>query len=197
MFYAILAIIVAVAMLLIFHDDHDRSYNRNEKRRETPRSVQASRPQPEQPAPASNSQWPDRKYYTVKRTLSWNYLHTLHYDDSLPEETMESEIAGLGHYVTGDDMGPVNGTVRPEPDNAHDPRAQAVVRADGKKLGYIPRRDLDDYGEFNPDNLVCPFSGEILMSEDGFFTAYVTIALPASVEFVKGELSGYLEEDDA
>ena len=32
MFYAILGIVVAVALFLIFRDDHDSSYNRNEKK---------------------------------------------------------------------------------------------------------------------------------------------------------------------
>ena len=32
MFYAILGIVVVVALILIFRDDHDKSYNRNEKK---------------------------------------------------------------------------------------------------------------------------------------------------------------------
>ena len=32
MFYAILGIVVVVALFLIFRDDHDKSYNRNEKK---------------------------------------------------------------------------------------------------------------------------------------------------------------------
>ena len=32
MFYAILGIVVIVALFLIFRDDHDSSYNRNEKK---------------------------------------------------------------------------------------------------------------------------------------------------------------------
>ena len=32
MFYAILGIVVVVALILIFRDDHDKSYNKNEKK---------------------------------------------------------------------------------------------------------------------------------------------------------------------
>ena len=198
-FYIILAALVAAALVLIFRDDHDRSYSRKEKSRE---ARPAAEPQKE-PAPAATPQVapavqapPQRKYYTRKTKLSWTYLYGLEYDDSLDEDAMDSEIAGLNHYVSEEDFGPVNGIVRPEPDNPKDPRAQVVIRSDGKKLGYIPRTELDDYEDFNEDNLVCPFSGEIIMSEEGFFSSYIHIALPVSRDFVKEELSDYMEEEE-
>ena len=193
-FYIILAALVAAALVLIFRDDHDRSYSRKEKSRE---ARPAAEPQ-KGPAPAATPQTapavqapPQRKYYTRKVELR-GVLE----GDSLDEDAMDSEIAGLKHYVSEEDFGPVNGIVRPEPDNPKDPRAQVVIRSDGKKLGYIPRTELDDYEDFNEDNLVCPFSGEIIMSEEGFFSSYIHIALPVSRDFVKEELSDYLEEEE-
>ena len=197
-FYIILAALVAAALVLIFRDDHDRSYSRKEKSREARPAAEPQKgpaPAATQVAPAVQAP-PQRKYYTRKTKLSWTYLYGLEYDDSLDEDAMDSEIAGLNHYVSEEDFGPVNGIVRPEPDNPKDPRAQVVIRSDGKKLGYIPRTELDDYEDFNEDNLVCPFSGEIIMSEEGFFSSYIHIALPVSRDFVKEELSDYLEEEE-
>jgi len=44
MFYAILGIVVAVALFLIFRDDHDSSYNRNEKKSQRPESAEKKYP---------------------------------------------------------------------------------------------------------------------------------------------------------
>ena len=122
-------------------------------------------------------------------------LYRLEYDDSLIGDTMETEIVGMNYYITEADVGPVNGIVKAEPNNPHDHRAQLVLRADGKKLGYIPRRDLDDYEDFNEDGNICPFAGEIRMDSNGFFHADIMVALPESRDFVKEELSDYMEDD--
>ena len=45
MFYAILGIVVVVALVLIFRDDHDSSYNRNEKKAQ--RQSEGSQPKTE------------------------------------------------------------------------------------------------------------------------------------------------------
>lgn len=106
---------------------------------------------------------------------------------------METEITGMRYYCTMADVGLVNGTVRPEPGNPHDVRAQVVIRADGKKLGYIPRRDLDEYEDFNDDDLVCPFAGEVKVDPNGYMHANILVALPESLKFVKEELTEYLK----
>ena len=91
-------------------------------------------------------------------------------------KTMETEIAGLRYYCSLVDIGPISGVVQAEPDNAHDPRAQAVVRADGKQLGYIPRAALDEFEAFNPKNLPCPFTGRITVDTSNhlFGTLHIT-----------------------
>ena len=55
-------------------------------------------------------------------------------------------------------------------------RAQAVVRADGKQLGYIPRAALDEFEAFNPKNLPCPFTGRITVDTSNhlFGTLHIT-----------------------
>ena len=93
-------------------------------------------------------------------------------------KTMESEIAGLRYYCSLVDIGPIRGEVRAEPDNAHDPRAQAVVRADGKLLGYIPRATLDEFEAFNPKNLPCPFTGRITVDTSNHLYGTLHITQP-------------------
>ena len=116
MFYFVLAAVVFVALVLIFRDDHDRRYDqRGGSERQYLAEKQAQASAP-RPEPRTNAR-----------------------------KTMEAEIAGLRYYCSLVDIGPIRGEVRAEPDNAHDPRAQAVVRADGKLLGYIPRAALDEH----------------------------------------------------
>ena len=93
-------------------------------------------------------------------------------------KTMEAEIAGLRYYCSLVDIGPIRGEVRAEPDNAHDPRAQVVVRADGKQLGYIPRAALDEFKAFNPKNLPCPFTGRITVDTSNHLYGTLHITQP-------------------
>ena len=101
----------------------------------------------------------------------------------------------MRYYCSLADLGPVNGVVLPEPSNPHDPHAQAVVRADGKKLGYIPRNALPEYENFNPDKRVCPFAGRVKVTRQGYMWADILVARPLSRDFVKKELSAYMEDD--
>ena len=103
------------------------------------------------------------------------------------------QITGMRYYCHLEDLGPINGTVRPEPDNPHDPRAQVVIRSDGKKLGYIPRFALDEYEDFNEYGHVCPFAGLVKVDHNGYMHADILVALPESMDFVKEELTDYLE----
>lgn len=126
------------------------------------------------------------------KALSWSYLDTLEYDESLERDMLETEITGMRYYCSFSDLGPVNGVVRPEPTNPNDPHAQVVIRADGKKLGYIPKSALPEYEDFNPDNLVCPFAGEVKVTRQGYMWADNLVALPESREFVEEALGEYV-----
>ena len=192
---AIVSIVVLAALALLFRDDHDRNYEKNGK------------PRPAPPAPAARQQAavrteaapartkPARKHPTPlpERELTWTYLYSLEYDAGLPRETMCTQIAGPWFYCTSSDAGPVNGTIRAEPANPEDPRAQMVVRADGKKLGYLPRYALDRYETFNEGNRVCPFAGRIVLGRRGYIRGDIMIALPESRDFVKEKLTEFLE----
>lgn len=68
-----------------------------------------------------------------------------------------------------------------------------VIRADGKKLGYIPHAALDEYEDFNEDDLTCPFAGRIKITRQGYIWADILVALPESMEFVLEELTAYVE----
>lgn len=65
MFYAILGIIVAVALFLIFRDDHDDSYNKSEKgpkKAQQPRSFSHTQGQPKQPKQPQQQPQPQPQY---------------------------------------------------------------------------------------------------------------------------------------
>ena len=209
MFYVIFFAVIAFALYVILHD---RGEGEGKSRRTTPRRIDY---RPEQPGPVPQTPVspvpkpleaapaikpvaarpaaptaPNRN--VAERPLSWSYLNTLDYDEEIDGDTMETEITGMRYYCSFADIGPVNGIVRPEPGNPQDPRAQVVIRADGKKLGYIPRTALDDYEDFNGDNLVCPFAGRIKITRQGYIWAEILVALPESLEFVKAELTEYV-----
>jgi hypothetical protein len=187
MFYIIFFAAIAFALYLIFHDNQEG---------EGKPSGRTTLYRPETPAPSRTPSRTPTPTPAVKppvvpnRGLSWTYLYNLKYDDRLSGDVMETQITGMRYYCGLADVGPVNGIIRPEPTNPHDPRAQMVVRADGKKLGYIPRYALPEYEDFNPDNHVCPFVGQVTVDRKGYMNADIFVALPKSREFVKEELAG-------
>ena len=135
-----------------------------------------------------------------ERSLSWGYLSSLEYDEGCgwgvgPDmDTMHTEITGMRYHCSLADVGPVNGFVKPEPDNPHDPEAQVVVRADGKVLGYIPKVALPEYANFNRRGMTCPFAGYVKVSRQGYLWADILVALPTNRSFAESALTAYLEQ---
>lgn len=182
MLFLILALAILLVLAVFFHNDHDRSYDK--------RGDAAHTYHPEVQAPARSRPTPKP---AVEQTLSWTYLYALEYDGRLVADTMDAEVTGMRYYCKPSEIGPVNGIIQPEPANPHDHRAQAVIRADGKKIGYLPRYALDEYESFNKGNLICPFAGRVTVDGKGYMQGVIRIALPLSREFAKKELSGFLE----
>ena len=131
----------------------------------------------------------------AKQELSWSYLYKLEYDESLVGDVMETEVTGMRHYCSLADLGPVNGIIQPEPENPHDSTAQVVIRADGKKLGYIARNTLPEYQNFNPTNAVCPFAGYVKVTRQGYIWADILVAIPTDRDYVKDELTAFLDSE--
>lgn len=283
MFYAILGIVVIVALFLIFRDDHDKSYNRNEKKaqrqsEEARQQSAYSKKETSQPKAETKSgpkaepkveftfehkakdgaghkaefqgeakkvigmigsiieevkkeaaeplqdiqkgvqgvmdeakaaidkamkeagqkpywtssadvdeQYPEDKDEDEEMDLS--FLDTLDYYEDLEENTETFDITGLRYYCTVHDCGKIVGYVKPDPSNVHDARAQAVIRSDGKLLGYIPRTQLDWYEDFNEQNVVCPFVGEIELDHStARLIAEIKVIIPTSQEYVEEEI---------
>ena len=201
--YLVILLLLAVALVIFLHNDHDRSYDKKKSQVSLPPEQPTVRPKVEpKPEPRPEPKKapkvepeprpkPEPKV-EPRRTLTWTYLAAVEYDEDLPEMTMETEVTGMRYYCSLADVGPVNGIVRPEPDNPHDARAQVVIRADGKKLGYIPRYALDEYENFNEYGHVCPFAGTVTVDNNGYMLAFILVALPVSPTFVKEELTGYV-----
>ena len=63
--------------------------------------------------------------------------------EALPEGLLIAHVAGAVHRpaaLASDDAAPGRPlTLRPEPDNPHDPNAVAVLLASGEPVGYVPR----------------------------------------------------------
>ena len=291
MFYAILGIVVVVALFLIFRDDHDKSYNRNEKKaqrqsegarqqsayskKETsqPKTEAKSGPKTEPKAeftfehkakdgdghktefrgdakkvigmigsiieevkkeaaePLQDIQkgvqgvmdeakaaidkavkeaqqkhyWtsstdvdeqeqpeaeePDEEDWEDDEEMDLSFLDALDYYEDLEENTETFDITGLRYYCTVHDCGKIVGYVKPDPSNVHDARAQAVIRSDGKLLGYIPRTQLNWYEDFNEQNVVCPFVGEIELDRSSArLIAEIKVIIPTSQEYVEEEI---------
>lgn len=193
MVYAIIAIVTIVALFLIFRDDHDKSYNRNEKRGHGAEKPQYDKNAPEvesiieevQEEPAPELEQED---FEEEEELDLSFLLDLDYYEDLEENSETFDITGLRYYCTVHDCGKIVGVVKPEPSNAHDVRAQAVIRSDGKLLGYIPKTQLDWYEDFNEEDVVCPFVGEIELDGSGWIQAEIKVIIPSSIEYVRDEI---------
>ena len=221
MFYAILGIIVIVALFLIFRDDHDDSYNKSEKgQRKAQQTRSFSHTQGQaQPMKASEPSLKEQILGEIEQAINeaqkgWNttgtqtdvdeqfpdddeeldlsFLDNIDYSDDLEENTETFDITGLRYHCTVHDVGKIVGVVKPEPSNVHDPRAQAVYRNDGKLLGYIPRTQLDWYEDFNEQNVPCPFVGEIEVDGRGWLIAEIKVIIPSSREYVEKEIEDEL-----
>ena len=222
MFYAILCIIVVVALFLIFRDDHDDSYNKSEKgQRKAQQTRSFSHTQGQaQPMKASGPSLKEQILGEIEQAINeaqkgWNatgtqtdvdeqfpdeeegldlsFLDNIDYSDDLEENTETFDITGLRYHCTVHDVGKIVGIVKPEPSNVHDPRAQAVYRNDGKLLGYIPRTQLDWYEDFNEENVPCPFVGEIELDRSSArLIAEIKVIIPSSREYVEEEIKDEL-----
>ena len=245
LFYAILGIVVLVALFLIFRDDHDKSYNRSEKKaqrqsdnvkksavyskKENSRPKVAPKVQAKPSGPSIKDQLlgeirdamlevtkaadnpkgiigqfisetknaidstVKEVQEALKEEIDLSFLDNLEYDEDLEENTETFDITGLRYHCTVHDCGKIVGVVKPEPSNVHDNRAQAVIRNDGKLLGYIPRTQLDWYEDFNDNNVTCPFVGDIELDRSrAALIAEIKVILPSSEEFVREEIEAEL-----
>lgn len=217
MFYVIYFAVIALALYLIFHDRFGEEGHRKnmssgpsaneyhpENQNPVPQVQQSPAPKPLEPAPRIVKPVPARPAAPTpaparrepgERELSWSYLYKLEYDESLVGDVMETEVTGMRHYCSLADLGPVNGIIQPEPENPHDPSAQVVIRADGKKLGYIARNTLPEYQNFNPTNAVCPFAGHVKVTRQGYIWADILVAIPTDRDYVKDELTAFLDSE--
>ena len=127
--------------------------------------------------------------FPEEEEMDLQFLDTIDYSNDLEENTETFDITGLRYHCTVHDCGRIVGIVKPEPSNVHDARAQAVIRNDGKLLGYIPRTQLDWYEDFNEQNLPCPFVGQIeLDRSSASLIAEIKVIIPSSREYVEREI---------
>ena len=242
MLLTIILIFVAVALFLIFRDDHDDSYTKGDRKTgrdngqksvykksvENRRNPAASNPRPTpvmntrpiapqstpqgaaqrapklderfkpdpaepkyasaQPASPRNDARTSNFIYEDEEVLDFHFLDRIDYDESLPERTMSSFIAGVQSHCTERDLGGVVGYVAMDRKTG----AMEVHDGDGRLLGFLPMKDRAAFLAFNPTLVVCPFAGHIALSVTGAFYADVRIVLPSTRDFVEESLTGFL-----
>ena len=203
MIYAIIIIATVVALFLIFRDDHNGDYNKSEKGYRKSSDSNTPAPKPNQlkseidkAIKEAKSTWAPPVQEAVEEEpeeeeeeVDLSFLDKIVYYEDLEENTETFDISGLRYYCTVHDCGKIMGIVKPEPSNTHDARAQAVIRNDGKLLGYIPRTQQDWYEDFNEQNVVCPFVGEIeLDRSNASLIAEIKVIIPSSRDFVEEQI---------
>lgn len=203
MIYVIIGAVAAFVLLLLFWDDHDSAYDRGDGRSRYSRKAfndalkgtgqrsywaGSAEDVDEQEPLEQEEPLKEGDRYEDEEKMNLSFLDTLEYDEDLEENTDTFDVTGLRYHCTVLDRGPIVGYVKPEPTNPHDSRAQAVYRNDGKLLGYIPRTQQDWYEDFNEENVVCPFVGEITVDRRGWMTGEIKVILPVNKEFVNEEI---------
>jgi hypothetical protein len=198
MFIAIILILFAAAMFLILHDDHDDSYTRSEKKsgknlpQQSYQKNAGKRPagfmDPRTVVPQEKQFHPKRAVDVEPKKVSLAYLDRIQYDQSLPELTMSSFIAGLQTYCTEKDLGGLVGLVITRPEAS----ALEVHDDKGRLMGYLPMKDRANFLAFNPTGVECPFAGHVDISITGKYYADIRIVLPSSRDFVVDSLRSFL-----
>ena len=189
LFLVLFLILIAVALFLIFHDDHDDSYTRSENKakRKTPPSTYRKSGEPGI-APKAAPATPPRRQGRPEKVLDFDYLLRIPFDPTLPERTLSSFIAGLQGFCTPNDLGGVVGYVVTDSVTG----AMEVHASDDSLMGFLPMKDRSAYLAFNPGRAVCPFAGHIGISTTGRYYADIRIVLPSSHPFVLASLRSFL-----
>ena len=203
MVIAIILVLFAVALFLIFHDDHDDSYTRREKapgRQNEPKSTYQKSTRRPAAVLDSRTVVPKEKEYRPrndaraagfayeKKVLDFHFLDRIDYDPNLPERTMSSFIAGIQGHCSERDLGGLVGYVTVDRNTG----GMEVHDQDDRLMGYLPMKDRAAFYTFNPQLVVCPFAGHVAHSVTGSFYADIRIVLPSTRDFVEESLTGFL-----
>ena len=86
-------------------------------------------------------------------------------------------IAGAQHHTGKFDAGPFLGWTVPDPRNKHDHRAIAIVREDGRHLGFIARDDQEEYYALAEPGYSFPVVGQLLPYSNGDNKCYGGVAV--------------------
>ena len=199
MVIAIILVLFAVALFLVFHDDHDDSYTRSDKtpgQKALPKQSYQKKVTTK-PSPLMEPRTivpPEKQFQSARvaevepKRVSLAFLDRIQYDKSLPERTMSSFIAGLQGHCTDKDLGSLVGLVVVTPGGS----SLEVHDTNGRLLGYLPMKDRANFFAFNPTCVECPFAGHVDISITGKYYADIRIVLPSSRPFVVDSIRGFL-----
>lgn len=121
------------------------------------------------PRPIEHRGGPDPKKPRFKLL---NREGDLHRDES------HTYIAGVGHHCTAASIGVFFGWIENEAGNTFNPKAMAVYKDSGKKVGYIPERELANFRHWC-DGKPVPCAG-IIYTEGREYRGRVKALLPCN-----------------
>lgn len=112
--------------------------------------------------------------------------------DEYQDRFYSTYIAGTSHHCTIIECNAFVGFAVPEPNNKYDKNAVAILNNKGKLLGYIAKKELKDFREWSNCKTV-PCVGYISKEDDGSFHSNLKCIKPYSMDFIKEEITRYLE----
>ena len=222
MVIAIILILFAVALFLIFHDDHDRSYTRNEPksgrengrksiyqksaapRRNAPVSRKPDVPTgptpPPAPAMGPRTIVPEEKQYRPRNQVerfqpASRAVDFRFLDEAYFDHSLADRI--MSSFIAGFNEYVQPGDLAGVVGFVHEDRSKGsleVCTPEGRLLGHLPARDRVPFHSINPQGLPCPFAGHVGLSTTGTYYADIRIAVPCSREFVEQTLREFMSE---
>lgn len=136
---------------------------------------------------------PKNKYYNDNEEEDTEEEDDDEEEEEYEEDSFNTYIAGVDHYLTEDNIGAFVGIVAPEPGSQYDDNAIAVYNMNDQVIGYIPRYKQADYKKFS-NNAPYPCVGYIIPSNSNKYTLYgrVKVIKPYNEEYINHEISSYL-----
>lgn len=101
----------------------------------------------------------------VSITINLDDIQVINDEKPKEHDFFESYVAGASYRCTFRDYGGFIGRIIPEPTNLYDKNAMAIIRSDGKHIGYIPKEDLKEYHSWCQDGIY-PCEGYITKGDN-------------------------------
>ena len=129
----------------------------------------------------------ERKEKQRIQTLFPEYVH------SQSVRVWRAKLARAKYYINKDDIGVMIFAVKTEQDSPYGGKAWAVVRDDGKLMGYMPKKTMQSYEEW-AGNDVCTGIGQVNYDEktNHLWANLIVFAPETGDEALESEINNYI-----